>query len=294
MTANKSLSEQVNDIKNSTASITNKKKALISLGLSKYEVELLTQSMADSQPRRERFTLTFGVEIECLMRRDALQNEAVRTGLPYQYEGYNHVDNKTYYKFVSDSSIQGQNPIECVSPILGGKKGMKSLKQCCDTLNAAGARVNRSTGLHVHVGAESLDEWAYCSVFVNYMHLEAVIDTFMAESRRANNSRWCKSLRGKYIQQINSRSDMYYALGGDRYYRVNPCSYGRHKTVEFRQHQGSTDYEKISNWVNFCLKLVAYSKNNRLIHDVASIDEIPFLTAKEKEFFKNRAAVLNH
>lgn len=291
MATSLTLSQQVSNVVNNSDSKAKKEKALIELGLTKYEVCFLLDSAPHATS--ERMAFTFGVEIECLMRRDALQSEAARTGLPYRYENYNHVDNKTHYKFVSDSSIQGANPIECVSPVLGGKKGMKSLKLCCDTLNAANAMVNRSTGLHVHIGAASLSEEAYCSVFVNYMHLENAIDSFMAESRRASNSRWCKTLQGRCIQDINSRTNMYYALDGDRYFKVNPCSYSRHKTIEFRQHQGSTDFEKISNWVTFCTKLVAWSKKNRLTHDIASIDEIPFLTAKEKTFFKNRAAALN-
>lgn len=294
MATSKSLSEQVNDIKESNQSMASKKKALIELGLSKYEVELMCGSLATSQPKRERHTFTFGVEIECLMRRDALQSEAARTGMQYQYESYNHTDNKSYYKFVSDASIRGENPIECVSPVLSGKKGFGSLKNCCDTLNAAGAVVNRSTGLHVHIGAESLTDEAYSNVFANYMYLEKVIDSFMANSRRENNSQWCKSLRnlGYGFIYCRSRASIYSYLNGNRYYKVNPCSYSRHKTIEFRQHQGTTDFEKISNWVNFCAKLVAWSKKNRLSNDVTSIDEIPFLTAREKAYFKGRAAQL--
>ena len=81
-------------------------------------------------------------------------------------------------------------------------------------------------------------------------------------------------------------------MNGDRYFKVNACSYSRHKTIEFRQHQGSTDFTKIKNWVNFCAKLVAWSKKNRLENEVTSIDEIPFLTKTEKNFFKSRAEVL--
>lgn len=69
-------------------------------------------------------------------------------------------------------------------------------------------------------------------------------------------------------------------------------SYSRHKTIEFRQHQGTTDYKKILNWVMFCGKLVEWSKKNRLTANVTSVDELPFLTAAEKKFFKARIAEL--
>ena len=126
----------------------------------------------------------------------------------------------------------------------------------------------------------------------NYQKLERVIDTFMAKSRRANNSQWCRTLQDHDFSLCRIKRDILIELNCDRYHRVNACSYERHKTIEFRQHQGSTDFEKISNWVNFCAKLVAWSKKNVLSSEVNSIDEIPFLTAKEKSFFKSRAEVL--
>lgn len=286
----KTLNEEIQEIKNMKGSRTAKKAAFVKLGLRKYEVELL---MADlPKPIRETYKFTFGVEIECLVPAAAMRECATRNNMPFQYEGYNHVDNNHYYKFVSDSSIRGENPIECVSPVLTGKAGMKSLEICCKALNEANAQVNISTGLHVHIGAANLSDEAYVNVFKNYQKLERVIDTFMARSRRANNSRWCRTLQGKNFSWCTTKSDIYDAMNGDRYFKVNACSYARHKTIEFRQHQGSTDFEKISNWVSFCSKLVAWSKKNVLNSEVNSIDEIPFLTKKEKSFFNSRAEVL--
>lgn len=286
----KTLKEQVEEIKNMKGSKSAKKAAFVKLGLRKYEVELLMAELP--KPVRETHRFTFGVEIECLVAASLMRECATRNEMPFRYEGYNHVDNNHYYKFVSDSSIRGNNPIECVSPVLTGKAGMKSLETCCKALNEAGAQVNISTGLHVHIGAANLSNEAYINVFKNYQKLEKVIDTFMAKSRRANNSQWCRTLQDNDFSLCRIKRDILIELNCDRYHRVNACSYERHKTIEFRQHQGSTDFEKISNWVNFCAKLVAWSKKNVLSSEVTSIDEIPFLTAKEKSFFKSRAEVL--
>ena len=284
------MNEEIQDIKNGKGSKATKTEALIKLGLRKHEIDIVLADLPKQV--RESFKFTFGVEIECLVAARVMRECAERNNMPFQYEGYNHEDNNRYYKFVSDSSIRGENPIECVSPVLTGKDGMKSLENCCKSLNEANAQVNVSTGLHVHIGAQNLSDGAYINVFKNYQKLERVIDTFMARSRRENNSQWCRSLQGKDFSFCANKNDVYDAMGGDRYYKVNACSYLRHKTIEFRQHQGSTDFEKISNWVNFCAKLVAWSKRNRLECEVASIDEIPFLTAKEKSFFKQRAEML--
>lgn len=286
----KSLNEEIQDIKTGKGSKTSKKEALIKLGLRKHEIDIILSDLPKQVT--ERFKFTFGVEIECLVASSLMRECATRNAMPFQYEGYNHEDNNHYYKFVSDSSIRGENPIECVSPVLTGKSGMNSLENCCKALNEANAQVNVSTGLHVHIGAQNLSDEAYVNVFKNYQKLERVIDTFMARSRRANNSQWCRTLQGKNFDVCMTKHDVFSVMNGDRYYKVNACSYARHQTIEFRQHQGSTDFEKISNWVNFCAKLVAWSKKNVLSSEVNSIDEIPFLTTREKSFFKSRAEVL--
>ena len=78
----------------------------------------------------------------------------------------------------------------------------------------------------------------------------------------------------------------------DRYFKVNPISYDRHKTIEFRQHSGTTDYEKISNWILFLAKLVEFSYKKE-ITECNSIEEIPFLKESEKQYFINRRSALN-
>lgn len=133
----KTLKEQVEEIKNMKGSKAAKKAAFVKLGLRKYEVELLMAELP--KPVRETHKFTFGVEIECLVAANMMRECATRNEMPFQYKGYNHVDNNHYYKFVSDSSIRGENPIECVSPVLTGKAGMKSLETCCKALNEANA-----------------------------------------------------------------------------------------------------------------------------------------------------------
>lgn len=116
----------------------------------------------------------------------------------------------------------------------------------------------------------------------------------MAASRR--DTFYSKALHGHIVENLllsaQTFSEMYDAFRADRYYKINVCSWRRHNTIEFRQHSGSTNYEKIQMWAKFCLKLVAWSADNRLTADVRSIDEIPFLTNAEKSWFKQRAIAL--
>jgi hypothetical protein len=64
-----------------------------------------------------------------------------------------------------------------------------------------------------------------------------------------------------------------------------------HKTIEFRQHSGTTDYNKILNWINFLRKLIVYSFDKN-IDRCDAIEEIPFLTQEEKSYFMSRREAL--
>lgn len=305
----KTLTESINEIKNASYSYTRKRAEIIKLGIRPNEVALIIGRRPAPTTRRPRhievalevieevFKFTFGVELETVgLSKYAAINEARANGLVLEHQGYNHVDSRSIYKLVSDSSIHGSNPIECVSPILESENGgFSSLETMCRILNNNGANVNRSCGTHVHIGCDGMtDEW-YCNVFVNYMFLESIIDTFMARSRRGNECNWCRSLKRNKASLLaaNNKNDVWYACGGTRYTKVNSEAWGRHNTIEFRQHQGTTDYEKISMWTKFCGKLVGWSKDHRLTEDVTSIEAVEFLTAEEKAFFTRRASYLN-
>ena len=283
----KTLNEQVNEIKVANTSKASKKAALAKLGITPYEISIILADVEGAVTGR----FTFGVEMECFVNSGAIRTAAERTGMAYEYEGYNHNDGHSYFKFTTDGSLGGMpDPIECVSPVLAGTDGKKMLKNARKTLNMADAKVNSTCGLHVHIGAAKLTAKQYSNVFVNYMYLEAVIDTFMAQSRRANNAYYAATLQDhKYGLTSATSIEAVRGVLESRYHKVNAHSYARHKTIEFRQHSGTTNYEKIINWVNFCGKLVIWSKKNRLTAPVASIDEIPFLTNEEKSFFKARA-----
>lgn len=282
MTTN-NLNEALAEIQKSKKSTAEKKSLCIKLGLRPRDVEYLEYiGFFDGK------TFTFGVEIECFADPSRVHLNARLNNLEIRYEGYNHRDNDHYYKFVSDSSVNGlPNPIECVSPILqDAQEGHESLKNCLKTLNDSEARVNSSCGLHVHVGAERLTDEAYVNVFKNYQALELLIDSFMAPSRRGDCT-WAHSIR-RFDYSACSTKDTVRRLMGGRYYKVNPVAYSAHRTIEFRQHQGSVSYEKISMWVNFCIKLVAWSETNVLSGPVSSVSEIPFLDEDEKRFFESR------
>lgn len=296
MNTTKSLTEQTNDILKSRMSANKKAQALIKLGVTPYEAMVLARTtMPDLRKVGKPFSFTFGVEIECI------NCDTYDFMLASREYGFEAVDRTATYqgchtdipqfKLVPDGSISGANAAECVTPALKGTQaGFESLEKCCKALARVGAMVNRSCGLHVHIGARDLTDEAFCNVFVNYMRLELAIESFLAPSRRGRNAQWCVSLRNHETAVLGARDKeaMRRALRYDRYHRVNAEAYDRHQTIEFRQHQGSTNYEKISHWVKFLAKLVEWSRDNRLERNIDDINEIPFLTEEDKAYFGER------
>lgn len=294
MNNKKSLTEQTNEILKSRMSAGKKAQALVKLGVTPYEAMVLAKSsLTVSDLSRRAFTYTFGVEIECVgCRYSEFFNAAIRNGLQVMTQVYYNHNDIPQFKLTTDSSIAGQDPAECVTPALNGNaSGFESLKNCCKSLREIGAHANSSCGLHVHIGAASLTDEEYCNVFVNYMHLETAIESFLAPSRRGANARWCASLRNHEdgVLSARTRIDMRRALGS-RYHRVNADAYAAHKTIEFRQHQGTTNFTKIEHWVKFLGKLVEFSKDNRLTENIDRIEDIPFLSDAEKNYFCSRRA----
>lgn len=294
-TSAKSLQEQVKAIATSRKSYVEKIEEMVwFLGLTTQDaIRAIETYKVPRQARMPKFQpVTFGVEIECYNVNKRTLIDVVRSmGVEIQAEGYNHRDNEVYYKVVSDASIRGENPAEVVSPILKGKDGLDSLKKVCESLSSIGAKVNKSCGLHIHLDAKEMTIAQWRNLIINYARLENIIDGFMAESRRGNNNGFCRSVAlmprlEATILHCNSVEEIarYFST---RYMKINVEAYSRHKTVEFRQHQGTIEFEKISMWLTFLQKLLVFSRENS-VENCASIDDVPFLTKAEKAYFKAR------
>ncbi len=291
----KSLTDCINDVMKSKNSVRTKRNDLIKLGLKAGDIEYIFSKFVAKETKGDfDFSkLTFGIEIECYnVERTRLIEEGSAQGLNIRSCGYTHAHTE-YYKIASDSSIAGINPNEVVTPVLKGKRGMSSLKKLCKSLEAVDAKVNRSCGLHVHIGAQYITDEHYIRIFSNYQHIERAIDSFMPQSRRDNNNDYCHTLITHNFSGCHTKRDVMRELGFDRYHKVNAEAYAAHKTIEFRQHSGTVSYDKINHWVLFLAKLVEYSFKNEIKETIFDIESIPFLTDKEKEYFINRRATLN-
>lgn len=301
---------------------TEKMKKLFALGLSRVEVASLLGcrygfvqnvyakyvSNQAAPTVAELFRLTnftfahkFGVEIEAYgIARDELLTSLNAAGVDVEFRGYTHA-RTTVWKVVSDSSINGENPFELVSPVLEGEGALPKLKTALLITRGLGARVNRTCGLHVHFDARQMTAKQLKNLVVNYGRLQELIDKWMPASRRGDANRYCKSIDSRTIREAERISDadtledalrkIERAQGRDRYFKLNLQSYWRHKSVEFRQHGGTTDPNKIKSWVEFCARLVEFSKHARFEAN-EPIDLTRFLSIELINYFRNRSQEL--
>lgn len=210
----------------------------------------------------------FGVEIEFL---STVTVEQVLTSLrsaciQAEYEGYTH-RTTPHWKIVSDGSCG----YELVSPILEGEAGIEELQKAATALEATGAQVDRRCGLHVHFDARQMSLKAIKNIFKMWLKFEDVLDTFQPLSRRGSNNTYCRtnldhniidadnhrvqcSKLFRQIDQCKNMEDMR-ALYPCRYRKLNIQSYFRHQTLEVRHHAGTTNPEKITNWVRLMARL---------------------------------------
>ncbi|MDF1565298.1 MAG: amidoligase family protein [Deltaproteobacteria bacterium] len=210
---------------------------------------------------------SFGIEIETFhptMSRAQVAEKIRETGVNCREEGYNHAT-RTWWKIVTDCSVHGTGTeMEVVSPVLSGDAGIEQLQKVLECLTAIGCRVNRTTGLHVHADARDLTLENWKKLVADYRHYEPVTDSFMPTSRRAQNNRFCKSLRSattyRAIMAATTMNELCYCLNNDRYHKLNLQSYTVHGTVEFRQHSGTVEAAKVLPWLRLCLALVEKSK----------------------------------
>jgi len=221
----------------------------------------------------------FGVEIECFGRigKDALQSA---------------IDNARglgTWEVKYDGSVTG-NGLEVISPPLAANnRSFKQVEKVCKILQDKGLKVDRSCGLHVHLSRG--DGWTVgqvATIYRRYGHFEREIDEYHSQSRRRSVNQYCQSVNenrltranvGNHFNQFTIRDNdrlqnynsvylrrdattaLMRATNYDRYYKVNLQSLSLHGTIEFRQHAGTIDKDKIINWtkflIEFCQKSVS-------------------------------------
>ena len=231
------------------------------------------------------FNRKFGIEIEAYnCSRERLARALREAGIEVMVESYTHTT-RPHWKLVTDGSLHGNDTFELVSPILVGEAGLQELEKGCWVLDLCDVKVNGSCGLHVHIDAAGFSMETWRNLSLSYKHLEPVIDRFIPASRRDNY--YCRGLGHVSDGMIRSARMVDELKGriGDRYHKVDLEAYSRHKTIEFRQHSGTTCFTKMRNWVLFLHKLVTFATRGQ-VPVATALQNIPFLDSEQKLYYK--------
>lgn len=187
------------------------------------------------------------------------------------------------WRVVVDGSVQGG--CEVVSPILSGNDGLNILRRVVRVLKAAGASVNNTCGFHVHVDARDLEGIEIINAVSRYARHESEIDSFMAPRRRGDRSEWCHTMtpvaQRLLADGAYSTAQGLHYLVSSRYFKLNVHAFVRHGTLEFRQHAGTMNINKMVNWIIFAVNFV---ENSRMTPE--------FMATYKAEFQEKRLAKL--
>lgn len=188
--------------------------------------------------------MTFGIEIECAI---PVGNAPAVGGY---HSGLQILGLPEGWNAQRDGSIQaprGCVGVEVVSPVLKGAEGIEQVKAVCEWLKMVGAKVNRSTGLHVHVGFNRTDAaltQRLVTVVANFE--KAIFASTGTKSRESGH--YCRSVQSSAAHRAGQ-------LGHVERYHVLNVQTGR-PTVEFRAFAGTLQFAKIVAHVRTCLGLV--------------------------------------
>lgn len=154
----------------------------------------------------------------------------------------------------SDGSLSAEGHVGVeVTILLNAAHGFEPIERACKVLNALGAIVNSTCGLHVHLDSGSLTRNEALLKGMIFEKFLPIMGKLVPKSRSRN--QYCK-LRVS-------------ALDGDRYSAVNMTAYSKHKTIEIRLHSGTTNPDKIKNWALLLLEI--FSLEEAPLNKVGSI-----------------------
>jgi len=216
---------------------------------------------------------TFGVEAEFFGISPTVAVGALRNvGIDVEFRGYTH-EVTSAWKIVTDASVTKRGTgvrsgLELVSPVLQGVEGLEKMATAIKALMDAGASVDRTCGIHVHVGMDNLTGYDLMKVIDFYIANQKSINTLVASSRHSNqycapytqqairteDHTWGLIRRMTDVEQTKQQKNVFNT--GSRYRVINIQSYSKYGTLEFRQHQGTLSPEKLTSWIQFILAMV--------------------------------------
>lgn len=235
--------------------------------------------------------LTFGIEIELtgLTRQKAAEViaeefEATESFVGGVYDAWEVKEtNSKVWKIVNDASLKPERKengrvlethekyrVEVVSPICN-YEDIEKVQRIVRALRKAGAFVNSSTGIHIHIGKDNFTAQSLRNL-VNIMASKEDLIYKALRVEGVRESKYCKRVDTSFLEKLNRRKptsldkleDLWYeGYGRERRTHYHPSRYHglnlhptfQGNTVEFRLFNGTTHAGKIKAYIQFCLAI---------------------------------------
>jgi Putative amidoligase enzyme len=228
-------------------------------------------------------TQTFGLEFEFYgLNRTQAKNVIAKYFDTENRVGTNYALDRQNRKWqvVYDGSIRAPRGEACemVTPILK-YEDIADLQEIIRCLREAGAGVNETCGIHIHIGADQHDAKSIRNlVNIFYSKQDMIYKSLDIKPFRAE--RYTKKLKDSFIQEINKEKPKNLQLLGkiwygsdvifnqtkynnSRYHGLNLHNLWYGQTVEFRLFNSTTHAGKIKAYIQFCLAVSALAINSR-------------------------------
>jgi hypothetical protein len=202
------------------------------------------------------------------------------------------------WKVERDGSVsQGDYGGEVVSPILSGQDGLEMTKKVMRNMRAAGADVNQTCGMHVHVSVDHMSNAQRAQLLRTLHTHHDVLDRLVAPSRHTNS--YCRPPSQAEVDVWRYNIEHRGAFGPqERYRSINVNSFSKYGTIEIRYHQGTLNGRKAAAWVNFLLGLFDAAANDQTdalapgLALLGSLADLGRLTHQDVAYLTTRASVL--
>ena len=241
----------------------------------------------------------YGLEIECFGLDTAELRAAIESVNGLNYGGHFHYhgsrtlglrcsENGNGNVWVSEDDSSLTNTAgrgfchEVISPVMEGEAGLRTVGKVMTALSRAGAKVNRSCGLHTTFGIENSSArfrrmsakkkaQRICAIVDAYDYFMAGFDSLVSPSRRfyegrassyASAIRYPHGTSNAFGLQTAEDAQTIVERGVGRGY-LNIGSFLSKGIIEFRQHNGTLSRWKIYNWSLLLQRLVQWALNDR-------------------------------
>ena len=210
-------------------------------------------------------TQTFGIEIETtgLGRRGTAEAIARFFGTTARYVGAHLDDWKVpmpdgrHWTVEKDGSVTDPSA-EVVSPVCRWED-IEMVQKVVRALRNAGAKVDSSCGIHIHVGLGSHTPKTLRNL-VNIVNAKEDLLTMALGITPERRGRWCKPVDPEFLRKLNSIKPktmedfarVWYTYSGGTFSPERPAH-----TIEFRAFEATLHAGKIKAYIQLCLAISA-------------------------------------